>query len=99
LFKRVANGGPGGAPSSPAWLERLTAALGRFIRLNQLQLWVVSGSSSRALEGALFRIVLTFTRQASLGPQQPISFAVAGQLGGDIESETLALLIRNAQLC
>ena len=65
----------------------------------ELQQWVVSGSSSRALEGSLFRIVLTFTRQASLGPQQPISFAVTGHPGGDIESETLALSIRNTQLC
>ena len=67
LFKRVANGGPGGAPSSPAWLERLTAALGRFIRLNQLQLWVGSGSLSRALERPVSRVKLTFTLMGSLG--------------------------------
>ena len=52
------------------------SALRPRIGLNEVLQWVGSGSSSRALEGALFRIELTFTRQASLGPQQPISVAL-----------------------
>ena len=66
---------------------------------DQRLLRVGSGSSSRALERALFRIELTFAWPGSFGAlvadfrRSPST----GHLGGGIESETLALSIGNTQ--